>query len=93
MTITELHKRLGKLIQQGHGRKKVCVWKTSFQHNCEADGVVILDLAGLGMMQVPQDDGDGCIRINQDGTESTRQCLVLVGDVQADSKGDIVEEV
>ena len=93
MTVNQLHKRLGALLAAGHGRKRVCVWKTSFQHNCESDGVVILDLAGLGLMDVLQDDGDGGIRSNKDGSESTRRCLVLVGDAKANMAGEIIGDV
>lgn len=91
MTVNRLHKRLTELIADGHGRKPVCVNKQSFQHNCEEDGVVILDLCGLGIVRVPQADGDGGIRINRDGFEATLACLVLVGDTEANSKGEIID--
>jgi len=90
ITVSNLHKRLCSLIESGHGRKPVVVDKSSFTHNCEGDGITILDLAGLGIVCVPQGDGDGAIKVNKDGTESCRTCLVLVGSDKANLKGDIV---
>lgn len=37
-TLNQLKKRLDKLIGEGHGRRRVCVSKTTFRHNCEDDG-------------------------------------------------------
>ena len=90
ITIGALHKRLGKLIEQGHARKPVVVDKSSFVHNLEEDGCVILHVAGLGIVAVPQIDDDGGTKWNKDGSESHRTCLVLVGDAKANRKGEIV---
>lgn len=91
-TVSALHKALGKLIEEGQGRKIVCVDKESFQHPCEGDGsAVILELAGLGIKWVQMADDDGGIKVNKDGTESGRTFLVLAGGSGANAKGELVE--
>lgn len=79
MTITALHKLLGKQIENGHGRKPVCVDKSSFKHPLEDDGAVILDVASAKLTWVPQVDEDGGMKENADGTEAHRTCFVLNG--------------
>lgn len=90
ITVANLHKRLGKLVESGHGRKPVVVDKTSFTHSCEADGVTILPLSGLGVLWIPTADDDGGTKFNRDGSEAGRRCVVLVGDLRANVNGDIV---
>lgn len=89
-TVASLHKALGKLIEQGEGRKSVCVDKSSFSDPCESDGVTILDIAGLGIEWIYNADGDGGIKINKDGSESGRDILVLVGSDRANTKGEVI---
>lgn len=91
MTVGQLHKRLGKLIEQGHIRKPVCVAKDTFRHNCEGDGVTILEVAGLGIESILH-MGDGDSTERADGTERRRSVCVLVGSSGANSKGEIVSE-
>ena len=91
-TVNQLHKRLSSLIEQGHGRKPVVVDKESYKHNCESDGVTILGLSGLDIQWVPISDDDGGTKLNKDGSESGRKCLVLVGDTRANSMGGIVRD-
>lgn len=91
MTVQGLHSRLGKLIDEGHGRKHVHVDKTSFQDNREGDGVTILPLEGLGVRLLNVADDDGGSKFNKDGSESMRQTCVLVGNAAANMKGDIVD--
>jgi hypothetical protein len=80
MTVAALYKRLGALIEAGHGRKPVAVNKTSFTHNCEDDGTVILDLQGVeGPIWIGTSDDDGGTKWNKDGTESGKQLVVLYG--------------
>lgn len=83
MTVQALHRRLQKLLDEGHGRKPVCIDKKTFGHNCEGDGVTILPVVSLGLVGYTIDDGDGCATINADGTERRRVGLVLVGDLYA----------
>lgn len=90
-TVKALHKRLGKLIDEGHGRKIVCIDKSSFQHNLETDGCVILEVSGLGVKWVPTMDGDGGTAYRSDGYEAGRTMLVLAGDAGANMKGELVE--
>lgn len=92
-TVNQLKKRLDKLITDGYGRIPIVVSKTTFQHNCEGDGVTVLDLAGMGIQRVTNSDGDGGTKWNKDGTESSRLCLMLVGDTVANSKGEIIERI
>lgn len=80
MTVNQLHKALGKLLEKGHGRKPVCIDKTSFKHNCEDDGVVILPVCGIEIGSVLQMADDGGIKENKDGSESFRVNLVLYGE-------------
>lgn len=89
-TIGRLCKRLEQLVKEGHARKPVVIDKPSFTHNCESDGVTMLPIAGIGIVHVLQCDGDGGTKIKKDGSESHRQCLVLVGCDKGDSKGEIV---
>ncbi len=80
MTVAALHKRLGALIEAGHGRKPVLVNKSSFYHPCEDDGVVMQDLAFVnGPKWIPIADDDGGTKFNKDGTESGKEVVVLDG--------------
>lgn len=80
ITVNQLHKMLGKLVENGHGRLPMCVDKSSFQHNCESDGVVILPVDQCEVEYVLQSDDDGGVKENQDGSESQRRTAVLRGD-------------
>jgi hypothetical protein len=80
MTVAALHKRLGALIEAGHGRKPVLVNKASFHHPCEQDGTVMLDVAAVdGPKWIPWGDDDGGTKINKDGTEAGKTVVVLDG--------------
>lgn len=82
-TVARLHKELGKLIEQGHGRKPVQINKQSFQHILEDDGVVIMDIKSIeGPIWIPQADDDGGTKENRDGTEAGRRVVVLRGDTK-----------
>jgi hypothetical protein len=88
MTINQMYRILGKLIEEGHGRKPVAVYKTSFVHNCESDGTVILPVCAINVRWIPTGDDDGGTKSNKDGTESGQVTCVLSGDA-ADSDGII----
>ena len=90
-TVDRLISTLVKLRDQGHGRKPVCVSKTTFIHNCENDGVTILEVAGVGLMLITNSDDDGGTKWNKDGTESRRFCVVLAGDGGSNNKGELVD--
>lgn len=92
MNVNQLYKRLGQLIEEGHGRKPVCVAKTTFVDNCEDDGVTILPLVGLGIRAINIHDGDGGTGYNKDGSERLRQTVILAGGMGANSKGELVDE-
>ena len=79
MTINQLHKTLGKLIAQGHGRRKVCIDKPSFTHPFEDDGLVIQDVEDVAVKSVMQLDDDGGTKEDSDGREVYRTCAVLYG--------------
>lgn len=80
MTVQRLHKMLGTLIEQGHGRKPVCVDKGTFRHPLEEDGATILDVVECaGPKWIAMADDDGGPKFNQDGTESGKRVVVLSG--------------
>ncbi len=79
-TVARLHKELGKLIEQGHGRKPVQINKQSFQHILEDDGVVIMDITSIdGPLWITEADDDGDTKWNRDGTEAGRRAVILKG--------------
>lgn len=80
ITVKRLYRMLGALIDDGHGNRKVCVDKPSFQHNLEADGCVILEVSGAQIHTYPLIDGDGSTVENKDGTERELTSVVLIGD-------------
>lgn len=79
MTINQLHKYLGKLIDAGNGRRRVCVDKETFYHPLEADGATVLEVNEAGMSYINNLDDDGGVKINKDGTESMTLVCVLGG--------------
>lgn len=79
MTVNQLHKALGKMIENGNGRLPVCVNKPTFSSNLEPDGHVILDICGANMRVYPVIDGDGGTALRKDGTERQMSCVVLYG--------------
>ena len=79
-TVARLHKELGQLIEQGHGRKPVQVNKASFYHPLEEDGAVILDIETVeGPTWIGMADDDGGTKYNRDGTESGERVIILKG--------------
>lgn len=81
LTVQQLHKQLGQLVEAGHGRQPVCVDKASYHHPCEGDGVTILHVhhADLEAVLVWQDDGT----TDAQGREHYRRAVVLRGDCHA----------
>lgn len=79
MTIIKLHKLLAALIEQGHGRKPVCIDKCTFTDPRESDGPMILPVCALDLKWVNDADDDGGIAVNKDGTERGHMTLVLGG--------------
>jgi len=84
MTVAKLHKILGEQIAAGHACKPVCINKDTFTHNCESDGVVILDIGTVKVQWVPWSDDDGGQAFNKDGTEKGKSILVLGGNSSED---------
>ena len=81
-TVARLHKELGKLIEQGHGRKPVQINKESFRNPLENEGVVIMDVESItGPTWIPMSDDDGGTKWNADGTESGMRVIILRGDL------------
>ena len=79
-TVARLHRELGKLIEQGHGRKPVQINKQSFHHILEDDGVVIMDIVAIeGPRWITEADDDGGTKWNRDGSEAGRRVVVLKG--------------
>jgi len=80
MTVAALHKKLGELIDAGHGRKPVCVNKPTFYDRCEQDGANILAVHGVdGPRWIYTADDDGGTKINKDGTEAGKRLVILFG--------------
>ena len=79
MTLNKLHSLIFRLIKEGHGRRSVFIDKSTFQHNLEIDGCVVLPVEAAEMRTYIILDDDGGTYINADGTERQRTNLVLVG--------------
>jgi hypothetical protein len=79
MRLKELHAELGALIGEGLGRKQVCIDKATFHHNCENDGVTILDVESIEVQWVPLSDDDGGVATTKAGLERGSSCIVLYG--------------
>ncbi|WP_417070765.1 hypothetical protein [Niveibacterium terrae] len=81
MTVQHLHKLLGKLIEQGHGRKPVRIDKSSFRHPLEDEGICIIDVTSVsGPTWIPMADDDGGTAWNADGSERGRYMVILAGE-------------
>ncbi|PRD68743.1 hypothetical protein C6P61_09585 [Malikia spinosa] len=80
ITVQRLHKLLGQLAEQGHGRKPVCVDKESFSSPLENDGVSVFDLEIVdGPRWIEMADDDGGTKWNKDGSASGRTVVILKG--------------
>ncbi len=79
ITVNRLHKMLGAMIEQGHGRLPVCVDKPTITHPLEGDGACIIEISGCEYQVVPQMDGDGFMQTNSRGGECYRKCVVIYG--------------
>ena len=80
ITVSALYKKLEKLVKEGHGRKPVCIDKSSFSHPCEEDGAVVIGVEEVTRPHwIPTLDDDGGQKINKDGSESGRAVMVLKG--------------
>jgi hypothetical protein len=79
MTLNRLHKILGRLIEQGHGRRSVAVDKQSFQDPRENDGPMMLQVCAVDVQWINDADDDGGTAINKDGTERGRTTVILGG--------------
>lgn len=88
-TVNQLIKRLEKLRDEGHGRKRVCVDTRSYENNIDAN---VMPVHGLGVEFIEMLDGDGFTAYDSRGNVRYSQPLVLVGERRANSEGDIVKE-
>lgn len=79
MTVAKLHKLLGKMVEDGQGRRPVCVNKDSFYHPLESDGVSILDVTEAAADTITIADDDGWTATNKDGSERFRKVFVIGG--------------
>jgi hypothetical protein len=80
MNVNQLHKALGALIEQGHGRKPVCIAKLSFTDPLEEDGANILPVEHVtGPEWIYKTDDDGGVKINKDGSEAQTRIVILRG--------------
>ena len=79
MTVSKLHKLLGEVIAAGHGRYPVNVAKHTFTHNCESDGVTILEVCTVKTEWTRLSDDDGGTAYRADGTERGNWGVVIGG--------------
>lgn len=79
MTINQLHKLTGKLLKEGHGRRRVAVNKRSFTHPLEGDGVAYIEVDKAIIQTVPMIDDDGGIAVTARGRERNLTYLVMDG--------------
>jgi hypothetical protein len=83
MTVNQLHKALGKLIEKGEKRTQVCIDKTSFTHPLESDGCQILNVDGLKVECVLQMQDDGGTLDSSGNERFKRSCILFGGSGQA----------
>jgi RNase adaptor protein for sRNA GlmZ degradation len=80
-TVARLHKLLGELVANGHGRKPVVINKRTFKHPLEDEGCVMIDVRSIeGPRWICTLDDDGGSKINADGSEAGKRVVVLIGD-------------
>lgn len=80
MTVAKLHRLLGEIVERGHGRKPVCIDKSTFHHPLEGDGALILGVESVeGPRWIYNCDDEGGVKENADGSESGRMTVVLKG--------------
>ena len=79
LTISKLHKELGKAIENGCGRMLVCINKKTFTHPLESDGCIILPVETADIESVPIINDDGGFAKRKDGTEIEKTWMVLRG--------------
>lgn len=79
MTVRNLHRVLGKMIEAGHGRTRVLVNKDSFTHPLESDGCVMIDAHHVELKLIPMIDDDGGSALDSKGRERTIKALVIDG--------------
>jgi len=85
LTVRQLYKFMGKLIEDGHARKRVVVRKDTFTHPLEADGCTVLEVTHASMNSHLMLDDNSYTKTLADGTESERVALTLCGDGVNDS--------
>ena len=79
MKVKTLHRILGDMIRLGCGHKSVCIDKETFVHALESDGAVILQVETAKLETHEMIDDDGGLKVNKDGTNTSRTALVLRG--------------
>lgn len=77
MTINQLYKQLGQLIEHGYGRKQVCVDKSKCSHVLEADGAVIMPVSKIDARCIELMDGNGFRKELASGKTAQRTMLVI----------------
>lgn len=80
MTINQLHKLTQKLVDQGYGRRKVTIDKSTFASPLEDEGGVIIDVVSADVEVIRLMDGDGFTETTKSGREKVMVTMVMVGD-------------
>lgn len=84
ITVGRLHKILSDLITDGHARKPIRVYKPTFHHPLENDGVNCLPVHEAHLEFLPRRDGDGFSEYRKDGSEAGEYALILWGILDQD---------
>jgi hypothetical protein len=80
MTLDALIKALLKMQAKGYGHAKVtCDKSTLFDGNGCWE---VCDIRSVKPERVVQSDGDGSTKLNRNGTEHTRLCVVFSGEAK-----------
>lgn len=77
MTVGRLAKILTKLVEDGHGKRFVSVYKTTLDTGNDTFDVCDIYKAEIETIRIA--DGDGFTEFNQDGSERSRDTLLLRG--------------
>jgi hypothetical protein len=77
MTTAKLHKLLGKLIREGHGRMQVCIDKSKCTHPLEGDGVCVIPITSVEVQTHELLDDDGGWKVLSSGRVAERTALVI----------------
>jgi hypothetical protein len=77
VTINQLNKLTSKLIEQGHGRRAVCVDKSKVTHPLEPDGCCVIPVTAAEIDVHEMMNDDGGVKELANGQTAYRTALVI----------------